>query len=92
MSGQLRHIALTVEQLSGGYAWLLFESAGKRLLVLERGKQPYRTYLQALQAGFEELALLSACGLHERGIGHVPGPAAAQAGEKAAAPELVEFE
>ena len=88
MSGRrLRHIALTVEQVTSGYAWLLFESAGGRLLVLERGKQPYRSHLQALQAGFEQLALLSANGLHERGISCEPA-APAQAQPR----ELVEFE
>ena len=87
MSGRLRHIALTVEQVTGGYAWLLFESAGHRLLVLERGKQPYRTYVQALQAGFEHLAFLSASGLHERGIDYQP-----TAQQYATASELVEFQ
>jgi hypothetical protein len=87
MSRPLRHIALTVEHVTGGYGWLLFESVGKRLVVLERGKQPYRTYLQALQRGYEELALLSACGLHERGIGH--DASAAQPEETR---ELVELE
>jgi hypothetical protein len=67
---RLRHIALTVEQVDGGYAWLLFESAGGRLLVLERAGRPHRSYLQALQAGYEHLALLSASGLCERGIAH----------------------
>lgn len=87
MSRPLRHIALTVQQLTGGYGWLLFESAGGRLLVLERCKQPYRSYMQALQAGYEQLALLSASGLHERGIAWEP---AAQ--RKAEPAELVEFE
>ncbi|HVZ46619.1 MAG TPA: hypothetical protein VHA82_22630 [Ramlibacter sp.] len=87
MNERLRHIALTVEQVTGGYGWLLFESAGKRLVVLERAKQPYRTYLRALQAGYEALALLSACGLHERGIGHEPATREAEA-----ARELVELD
>ena len=91
MSGRpLRHIALTVEQVSGGYSWLLFESSAKRLLVLERGKQPYRSYMQALQAGYEQLALLSASGLHERGIAYTPSAPAREEREEAL--ELVEFE
>lgn len=65
---RLRHIALTVEQSDDGYAWLLFESVRGRLLVLERARRPHRSYLQALQAGYEHLALLSASGLCERGI------------------------
>jgi hypothetical protein len=74
MSRRLRHIALTVEATDrGGYGWLLIESAGQRLFVLERGQQNYSTYLRALQAGFEHLALLSASGLHERGIEYSPG-------------------
>jgi hypothetical protein len=88
MSGRLRHIALTVEQSDAGYAWLLFENAGGRLLVLERAKRPHRSYLQALQAGFEHLALLSASGLFERGI-------ACRADRNAAEPEplpLVELD
>lgn len=92
MSGHLRHVALTVEETQGGFAWLLFESAGGKLLVLERGRKPYDTYLQALQAGFEELALLSACGLHERGVGHVPAAAAPQQQAPSREPELVEFD
>jgi hypothetical protein len=86
MSGRLRHIALTVEQVEGGYAWLLFESAGKRLVVVQRAKSPSRSYLQALQSGYEALALLSACGLHERGIEHQATSAAD------AEAELVELE
>ena len=54
MSGRpLRHIALTVQQVTGGYAWLLFEGTNGRLVVLERGARPYRSYMLALQAGYE---------------------------------------
>jgi hypothetical protein len=77
MRGRLRHIALTVEQSDAGYAWLLFESAGGRLRVLERAKRSSKSYLQALQAGYEHLALLSASGLFERGIGYRAEPGGA---------------
>lgn len=54
MSGRpLRHIALTVQQVTGGYAWLLFECTNGGLVVLERGARPYRSYMLALQAGYE---------------------------------------
>lgn len=44
MTGRpLRHIALTVQQVTGGYAWLLFEGTNGRLVVLERGPRPYRS-------------------------------------------------
>ena len=69
MSGRLRHIALTVEQTgTRSYAWILIESAGGRVFVLKKAAHPSSTYLSALNQGYEELALLSACGLHERGI------------------------
>ena len=69
MSERLRHIALTVEQTDKrSYAWLLIESAGGRVFVLKKAAHPSSTYLGALNQGYEELALLSACGLHERGI------------------------
>ena len=74
MSGPLRHIALTVEKTGeGAFHWLLIESAGGRLFVLERADLGFSTYLRALQAGFEHLALLSASGLHERGLEYKPG-------------------
>jgi hypothetical protein len=74
MSGPLRHIALTVEKTgTGAFHWLLIESAGGRLFVLERASTRFSTYLRALQAGFEHLALLSASGLHERGLEYTPG-------------------
>ena len=47
---------------------MLIESTGRKLFVLERAERAHSTYLRALQAGFEHLALLSASGLHERGI------------------------
>jgi hypothetical protein len=76
MSTRLRHIALTVEKnQAGGFHWLLIESAGRKLFVLERAQRAFSTYLRALQAGFEHLALLSASGLHERGIEHNPDQA-----------------
>ena len=91
MSGRpLRHIALTVQQVTGGYAWLLFEGTNGRLVVLERGARPYRSYMLALQAGYEQLALLSASGLHERGIAHAPCATPREPVAKAL--ELVEFE
>jgi len=69
MSGRLRHIALTVEQPErNSYAWLLIESAGGKVFVLKRAARSHRSYLSALDEGYEELALMSACGLHERGI------------------------
>ncbi len=69
MSGALRHIALTVEQTATkSYAWVLIESAGGRVFVLKKGVRAHSSYLTALHEGYEELALLSACGLHERGI------------------------
>jgi hypothetical protein len=84
MSGRLRHIALTVEQTGNRtYAWLLIESAGGRVFVLKRAARAHGTYLSALNAGYEELALLSACGLHERGIEH-------DGGQEAAAPAAIE--
>ena len=71
MSGRLRHIALTVEQTGNRtYGWLLIESAGGRVFVLKKAAREHASYLAALDAGYEELALLSACGLHERGLGH----------------------
>ena len=37
MSGRLRHIALTVEQTGNrSYAWLLIESAGGAVFVLDK--------------------------------------------------------
>ena len=42
--------------------------------MLERARRPLRSYLQALQAGYEHLALLSASGLCERGIAHGARP------------------
>ena len=84
MSGCLRHIALTVEQTGNrNYAWLLIESAGGRVFVLKRAAQGHSSYLSALNAGYEELALLSACGLHERGLEH-------NGGQDAAAPAAIE--
>ena len=69
MSGPLRHIALTVEQTgNNNYAWLLIESAGGRVFVLKKAQRAYGSYLLALNAGYEELALLSACGLHQREV------------------------
>lgn len=69
MSGRLRHIALTVEQPgTKSYVWVLIESAGGRLFVLKKGLRAHGTYLAALSEGYEELALLSACGLHEQGV------------------------
>ena len=69
MSGRLRHIALTVEQTgTRAYAWVLIESAGGRVFVLKKAAGTCSTYLAALNQGYEELALLSACGLHERGL------------------------
>jgi hypothetical protein len=69
MSGRLRHIALTVEQTGNkSYAWVLIESAGGRVFVLKKGVRSHSSYLPALNEGYEELALLSACGLHERGL------------------------
>ena len=66
MSGPLRHIALTVEQDgNNNYAWLLIESAGGSVFVLKKASRSHGTYLSALNAGYEELALLSACGLHQ---------------------------
>jgi hypothetical protein len=66
MSRPLRHIALTVERTgSGGYGWLLIESAGGRVFVLKKAPRTHPTYMGALDAGYQELALLSACGLHE---------------------------
>lgn len=71
MNGPLRKIALTVEQAdSNSYAWVLFESAGGRVFILKKAQRPNSSYLKALNAGYEELAMLSACGLHERGLGH----------------------
>ena len=71
MSGRLRHIALTVEQTGNrSYAWVLIESAGGCVFVLKKGVRGHGSYLPALQEGYEELALLSACGLHERGLEH----------------------
>jgi hypothetical protein len=70
MSGRLRQIALTVEQ--GGlnsYTWVLIESADGRVFVLKKAPRPQVTYMDALSAGYEELALLSACGLHESPVG-----------------------
>jgi len=78
MSGCLRHIALTVERTGNrNYAWLLIESAGGQVFVLKRAARDHSSYLSALNAGYEELALLSACGLHERGIEHDGGPGVA---------------
>ena len=78
MSGPLRHIALTVEQDgNNNYAWLLIESAGGRVFVLKKASRSHGTYLSALNAGYEELALLSACGLHQNGVepdGREAGP------------------
>jgi hypothetical protein len=69
MTGRLRHIALTVEQTGNkSYAWVLIESAGGRVFVLKKGVRSHGSYLPALSEGYEELALLSACGLHERGL------------------------
>ncbi len=74
MRGPLRHIALTVEQApSGGYHWLLLESSGGKLFVLERALRANPTYLRALQEGFEHLALLSASGLCEQNAKLKPG-------------------
>ena len=71
MSGRLRHIALTVEQTGDkSYAWVLIESAGGRVFVLKKGVRNHSSYLPALNEGYEELVLLSACGLHERGLEH----------------------
>ena len=67
MSGPLRHIALTVEQTGrSAYAWLLIESADNSVFVLKKAQRTYTSYLDALDAGYQELALLSACGLHAR--------------------------
>jgi len=67
MSSPIRHIALTVEKnASNGYLWLLIESVQDHLVVFERSAVPSGTYLRALTAGFEYLALLSASGLHDR--------------------------
>ncbi|MDB5870806.1 MAG: hypothetical protein JWQ07_248 [Ramlibacter sp.] len=77
MSGRLRQIALTIEQTAkNGYAWVLIESAGGRVFVLKKASHSHGSYLAALAAGYEELALLSACGLHERGLEHNAQPAA----------------
>ena len=65
MSKRLRPIALTVEQAGGAYGWLLIESTAGRVIVLKRAARSYSTYLAALDAGYQELALMSACGLHE---------------------------
>ena len=71
MSGCLRHIALTVEQTGNRtYSWLLIESAAGRVFVLKKAASDHSSYLDALNAGYEELALLSACGLHENGLAH----------------------
>ncbi len=68
MSGSLRHVALTVEQIGDcRYGWLLIESAGGRVFVLKKAISAYNSYMGALDAGYQELALLSACGLHHRG-------------------------
>jgi hypothetical protein len=86
MSGRLRQIALTVEQTgNNSYAWVLLESAGGRVFVLKKAMRNHSSYLPALNAGYEELALLSACGLHERGLDYNGSTAAAPA-----AIELVE--
>jgi hypothetical protein len=78
MSGALRQIALTVEQTgNNSYAWLLIESAGGRVFVLKKANHAQASYLSALNAGYEELALLSACGLHN-------GPLNGQDGQSAA--------
>ena len=67
MSGPLRHIALTVEQTGrSAYAWLLIESADNSVFVLKKAPRTHSSYLDALDAGYQELALLSACGLHAR--------------------------
>jgi len=71
MSGSLRRIALTVEQCGrNGYAWLLIESAGGRVFVLKKADGACSSYMGALDAGYQELALLSACGLREQGLEH----------------------
>jgi hypothetical protein len=89
MSGRLRHIALTVEQTGPrSYGWVLIESAGGRVFVLKKSPAPSSSYLTALAGGYEELALLSACGLHERGLEQSPGEAAATV---SAALELAEL-
>ena len=62
----LRHVALTVQQSGqAAYAWLLIESAGGRVFVLKKPGRTWSSYLGALDAGYQELALLSACGLHQ---------------------------
>jgi hypothetical protein len=69
MSGPLRHIALTVEQTGNrSYAWLLIESAAGRVFVLKRAQRESTSYTAALAQGYEELVMLSACGLHERAL------------------------
>ena len=70
MSNRLRKIALTVEQSGlNSYTWVLIESADGRAFVLKKAPRPQATYMDALSAGYEELALLSACGLHESQVG-----------------------
>jgi hypothetical protein len=70
MSGRLRQIALTVEQTGlNHYTWVLFESAEGRVFVLKKAPAAKATYMDALSAGYEELALLSACGLHQQRVG-----------------------
>jgi hypothetical protein len=67
MTRALRHIALTVEQTGrNAYGWLLIESASGKVFVLKRASRPHATYMGALDAGYQELALLSASGLHEQ--------------------------
>ena len=79
MTRLLRKIALTVEQTGDkGYGWVLFESAGGRVFVLKKAARPSSSYLAALNAGHEELALLSACGLHEVALPNATRPAQAR--------------
>ena len=84
LSARLRQIALTVEQTGNrSYAWVLIESAGGRVTVLKKGVRSHSGYLPALTEGYEELVLLSACGLHESGAeqGRQHSPAATPAVE-----------
>ena len=56
----LRHIAVTVEQTGrNDYTWVLTESIDGRSSVLKKGP-PRSTYMEALDAGHEELAQLLA--------------------------------
>jgi hypothetical protein len=56
----LRHIAVTVEQTGrNDYTWVLTESIDGRSAVLKKG-QPRNNYMDALDAGHEELAQLLA--------------------------------